>query len=135
MELWELLRADFVINLLTPLIYIVFGIFAVLVLPRKPNAIMGYRTPMACKNQDTWVYAHKHFGKQAIIFGLVYILLSVERIMQVDKEAYSWVIGVIIAGQVISILLPLFSTEIALRREFDKNGLRKSTGQNAAKTP
>ena len=125
MELWEILRTNFAVDALLPLILIVFGIFALMVIPRRPNWIMGYRTPRACKNQDTWVFAHKHFGKQMIIFGLVYVLLSIERVMLVDSGASSGIIGVVIAAQVIAVLLALIPTEIALRKEFDKNGARK----------
>jgi len=125
MELWEILRTNVAVDVMLPLILIVFGIFALAVIPRKPNWIMGYRTPMACKNQDTWVFAHKHFGKQMIIFGLVYVLLSIERIMLVDNGASSGIIGIVIAAQVMAVLLALIPTEIALRKEFDKNGNRR----------
>lgn len=125
MELWDFFSTNFDVDLLLPFILIVFGIFALLVIPRKPNWIMGYRTPMACKNQDTWVFAHKHFGKQMIIFGLVYVLLSVERVMLTDSGASSGVIGIIIAAQVVAVLLALIPTEIALRKEFDKDGIRR----------
>jgi len=125
MELWELLSANFAVDVFLPLILIVFGIFALLVIPRKPNWIMGYRTSMACKNQDTWVFAHKHFGKQMIIFGLVYVLLSVERVMLTNSGASLGVIGILIAVQVVAVLLALIPTEIALRKEFDKDGIRR----------
>jgi len=86
---------------------------------------MGYRTPLACKNQDTWVFAHKHFGKQMIMFGFVYVLLSIERVLLVDNGASSGMIGVVIAAQVLAVLLALIPTEIALRKEFDQNGNRR----------
>jgi len=129
MELWEILSTDFVLNLLLPIIFIVFGIFALLVIPRKPNWIMGYRTSLACKNQDTWVFAHRHFGKQMIIFGLVYVILSVERVLLVYNGASSFAIGIIIVAQVVAALLALIPTEIALRKEFDKDGSRRQKQQ------
>ena len=125
MELWEILRTNIAVDVMLPLILIVFGIFALAVIPRKPNWIMGYRTPMACKNQDTWVFAHKHFGKQMIIFGLVYVLLSIGRVMLMGNGASSKIIGAVVVGQVIAVLLALIPTEIALRKKFDKNGNRK----------
>ena len=125
MELWEILRTNVAVDVMLPLILIVFGIFALAVIPRKPNWIMGYRTPMACKNQDTWVFAHKHFGKQMIIFGLVYAILLIVRAILVENGVSSWIIGVVIAAQVIAVLLALIPTEIALRKEFDKNGNRR----------
>ena len=125
MELWEIVKTYLAMDGLLPIIFIVFGILALMVIPRKPNWIMGYRTSMACKNQDTWVFAHKHFGKQLIIFGLVYVILLIGRVILVDNEASSWIIGVVIAAQVVAALLALIPTEIALRKEFDKNGKRR----------
>jgi len=125
MELWQLLSGNVAVDIVLPLIMIVFGILALAVIPRKPNWIIGYKTPMACKNQDTWVFAHKHFGKQLVIFGLVYAILSIERIMSADSGASSAVIGIIVAAQVVAVLLAFIPTEIALRKNFSKNGERK----------
>ena len=129
MELWEILSTNFsttgAIDLWLPLILIVFGVFSLAVIPRKPNCIMGYRTQRACKNQDTWVFAHKHFGKQMIIFGFVYVLLAIVRVLLTYNEASSWLIYGIIATQVLAVLLALIPTEIALRKKFDKNGERR----------
>ena len=126
MEVWQLLSGnDVVVNVVLPLILIVLAICAQAVIPKKPNWFMGYRTSMACKNQDTWVFAQKHFGKQMIIFGLVYVLLAIERVMLTDSGASSGAIGVIVAAQVIAVLLALIPTEIALRKTFDKNGERR----------
>jgi len=125
MELWEIIRTYLAADGLLPIILIVFGIFVLMVVPRKPNWIMGYRTKMACKNQETWFFAHKHFGKQMIIFGLVYVILLVGRVILLDNEASQWIIGVVISAQVLAVLLALIPTEIALRNEFDKNGSRK----------
>jgi len=125
MEVWRLLSGNVAVDIVLPLILIVFGIFALAVIPRKPNWFMGYRTSRACKNQDTWVFAHKHFGKQMVIFGLVYVVLSIERIMLTDSGASSGVIGIVIAAQTIAVLLALIPTEIALRKNFNQNGERR----------
>jgi len=125
MEFGEILKLSITVDGFFSFIFIVFGIFSLMVIPRKPNWIMGYRTSIALKNQDTWVFAHKHFGKQLITFGLVYIILSIVRTVLMINEASSLIIGVIIAAQVIAVLLALIPTEIALRKTFDKNGQRK----------
>jgi len=128
MELLEILRMYLAIDGFVAIALIVFGLFMLMVIPRKPNRIMGYRTAMACKNQDTWVFAHKHFGKQLIIYGLVYVILLIARTILVSNEASSWVIGLIMSMQVIAVLLALIPTEIALRKEFDKKGARINKG-------
>lgn len=123
--MWEILGTYLAVDVWLAIILIVFGVFALAVIPRKPNWFMGYRTPLACKNQDTWVFAHKHFGKQMIIFGLIYTVLIFARVILLDNDAATWVVGLIIAMQVISVLLAFIPTEPALRKEFDKDGIRR----------
>ena len=123
--MWEILRTYLAVDVWLAIILIVFGAFSLAVIPRKPNWFMGYRTSLACKNQDTWVFAHKHFGKQMIIFGLIYTVLTFVRIILLDNDAATWVVGLIIAAQVVSVLLALIPTEPALRKEFDKDGIRR----------
>jgi len=125
MELWQFFSENAAVDVILPVIFVVFGILSLAVIPRKPNWLMGYRTSLACKNQDTWVFAHKHFGRQMIVFSLVYIILSVERVMLTNNDASSALVGVIIAAQVVAVLLALVPTEIALRKTFHKNGERK----------
>jgi len=130
METWEVSKVIFLSEGFIAIIFIVFGILAYAVIPRKPNWIMGYRTKRALKNQDTWVFAHKHFGKQMIIFGLVYVALLITRFFLFDNDASTWIYWVIVAAQVVSVLLALIPTEIALRKKFDKDGNRKG-GSNS----
>jgi len=125
MELWKILSANAAVDVFLPIILIVFGILALAVIPRRPNWFVGYRTSRACKNQETWVFAHRHFGRQLIIFSLVFVILSIERTLLRSADASSLLIGGIIVAQVVAILLALIPTEIALRKEFDKNGNRK----------
>jgi len=121
MELFGILSSNWAIDIAPPLILIVFGFIALAVVPRKPNRFAGYRTPMSCKNQDTWAFAHKHFGKQMIIGALILLLLSVESHFQTDNGVSVW----ITVARVIVALFIFLPTEIALKRTFDKNGERR----------
>jgi len=120
MELWQSL----VISSAMPLVLIVSGLFTRIGLPKKVNWFVGYRTSMACKNQETWVFAHRHAGKLWIICGFVWLILSIGVAILIDNEAYLW-LGVVAIAQLVTVILSLIPTEIALRKEFDKNGKRR----------
>ena len=107
------------------ILIIICGIFLVAVIPKKPNWIMGYKTPMSVKNQDTWTFASKHSGKRLIIWALVNAILVVAGIIFRENGFSTWVDLVIVAVQLLSLLFVIISTEIALRKNFDKNGKRK----------
>lgn len=65
-----------VMNLLIPLIMIVFGMRFIKKPPEKINYIYGYRTSMSMKNQETWDFAHRYCGKLWLILGWFMIILS-----------------------------------------------------------
>jgi uncharacterized membrane protein len=112
--------------MIIPFVFIVFGLFTRIGLPKKVNWWIGYRTSMACKNQNTWVFAHKHAGKLWIILGFVLLILSVVAWIFTDSEAFEmWPVMVMIV-QVVLVVLALIPTEIALRKKFDKNGERRN---------
>jgi len=125
MEMWEVSTVVFAAEGFVAAICIVFGVFALAVIPRKPNWIMGYKTSMARKNQDTWVFAHKHFGRQVIIFALIYVILLIIRFFPVNNDTSSLIFWIIVAAQVVSVLLAFIPSEIALRKKFDKDGIRR----------
>ena len=124
MELWEV-----ILTIAMPLILLAAGLFTRIGLPKKVNWFMGYRTPMACKNQDTWVFAHKYWGKLMIIFGTIVLVLSIIGVILAGRGVIEPVDGFILgASAIITVILVFISmipTEIALRKEFDKDGIRK----------
>lgn len=42
----------------------------------KMNDFVGYRTPRAMVNEETWLYANKTFGKYSIIAGTINVLFG-----------------------------------------------------------
>ena len=97
--------------------------------PRDINATFGYRTTMSMKNQETWKLAHTVCGRYWYCCGWLLLPLSVVPILFVigrDTETigYTGVITVFI--QLVPMLCALPVTEHALRKKFDKNGMRKS---------
>jgi len=124
MELWEVLLA-----VASPLILLVAGLFTRIGLPKKVNWFVGYRTPMACKNQDTWAFAHKYWGKLIIIFGIIALVLCITGAILDRRGVFGledgYFLGASAVITVIFVILSIIPTEIAIRKEFDKDGIRK----------
>jgi putative membrane protein len=119
-----------VMNLLTPLVMIIYG----RVFEKKPPKIarskfaFGYRTVMSMKNEETWEYAHRFFGKLWFRFGIAVGLISIIVLfffIGKDKDTVGFAGMIICYVQLVAMLLPVIPTELALRRRFDKYGNRK----------
>ena len=84
---------------------------------------------MACKNQDTWAFAHKYWGKLMIIFGIIALVLCIIGVILIERGVFELELGMfagISAGvTVVLVFLSMIPTEITLRKEFDKDGIRK----------
>jgi hypothetical protein len=120
-----------VMNLLTPLVMIIFG----RVFEKKPPKIgmskfaFGYRTIMSMRNAETWEYAHRFFGKLWFRFGIALGVISIIALFFVigkDKDTVGFAGMIICYVQMAVMLIPVIPTEISLRRNFDKNGKRKN---------
>ena len=119
-----------VMNLLTPLVMIIYG----RVFEKKPPKIarskfaFGYRTVMSMRNEETWEYAHRFFGKLWFRLGIAVGLISIIVLfffIGKDKDTVGFAGLIICFVQMAVMLLPVIPTELALRRRFDKNGNRK----------
>lgn len=119
-----------VMNLLTPLVMIIYG----RIFEKKPPKIarskfaFGYRTVMSMRNEETWEYAHRFFGKLWFRFGIAVGLISIIALfffIGKDKDTVGFAGMIICYVQLVAMLLPVIPTELALRRRFDKYGNRK----------
>ncbi|MDR1061715.1 MAG: SdpI family protein [Clostridiales bacterium] len=117
-------------DLLLPLTMIGFGSYFVKSAgPRKINMVFGYRTAMSMKNKDTWSFAHVFCGKRWRRIGWIMLPLSVGAMLPaLGKETgtVGLVGGVVFGVQYIFLIWPVISTEMALKRTFDKQGNRKN---------
>ena len=120
MELWQILTASSII----PIVMVIVGFCFMRGRPKKVNWWAGYRTSMACKNQDTWVFAHRYIGKLWIPLGFVLVILSIGATIFVERSTPTLLVWIPIV-QLAILLITIISTEIALRKEFDKNGERR----------
>jgi len=111
------------------LLLIVFGILALMVIPKKPNWIMGYRTSRSRKNQDTWAFAHRYYGKWMVAFGIILTVLTVVGLMLIEQGTFTLdsghFLGLSALATVVAAIISIIPTEIALKKEFDEDGERK----------
>ena len=115
--------------LMIPLTMIYFGRRFFKSPPKSINATFGYRTTMSMKNQETWKLAHTVCGRFWFRCGRLLLPLSVVPMLLVigrgtETVGYTGVIIVFI--QLVPLLCVIPVTEHALRKKFDKNGMRKS---------
>ena len=118
-----------VMGLLFPVVMILFGMMFMKSAPKRINYIFGYRTDMSMKNRDTWEFAHKYIGKLWFRFGLLLIPITVIPMLFVIGKTENIVgtVGLIVGFiNTIVLIVPIFFTEKALNRTFDKDGKRKA---------
>ena len=115
-------------DLLIPLTMVGFGKLFMTKPPQNINAAFGYRTTMSMKNKDTWDFAHKYCGKLWLKCGSVLLPLSVIPLIFVFNEGTAvigTVGGAVCVAQLVPLAVPIFLTEAALKRTFDRNGFRR----------
>jgi len=116
-------------GLLFPAIMILFGAVFTKTAPKKINHIFGYRTDMSMKNRDTWAFAHKYIGKVWFCLGLLLIPITVIPMLFVigNSENVVATVGLIVSFvNTVTLIVPIFFTEKALNKAFDKDGKRKA---------
>lgn len=118
----------FSMNILIPLIMLIFGGLFSKKAPKKINPWFGYRTNRSMKNIDTWRYAHYYIGK--IWFNLGFLVLVLSSIIMAilynqDKGVIGFYSLLIISVQVILMIIPIYYTEKELAKTFDQEGKRK----------
>lgn len=118
----------FIMVLICPITMIGFGKLFMKYTPTNINNVFGYRTHMSSINGDTWEFAHKYFGRIWYFSGITLLIPSILAFLFVfgkDKDFVENVGMVVQTVQIIVMLATIFPTEAALRKNFDKNGIRK----------
>ena len=114
--------------LLIPSLMIIFGTVFKNSAPKDINYIYGYRTPMSTSSKEAWEFAHKYMGRLWLIFGIIIPIPSVTAMLFViglDKDTVGYTGMAITFAQIVLMIIPIIPTEIALRKNFDKNGNKK----------
>lgn len=115
------------VNLLLSATMIGFGRAFVKTPPKQVNDFFGYRTAMSTKNKDTWVFAHRYFGRIWFVLGIVVAaLVAVVFLILLGKsiDTVGNVGGVTAIVQCVFLVAPILPTERALRKTFDRWGNR-----------
>ena len=116
-----------VVSLFIPIIMVIFGKSFLKAAPKQINGIYGYRTAMSMKNQDTWEFAHKHFGKVWFYAGLILLPLNIIPLLFVMGESKDLIgtVGIVVCLiDTAVMLLSIIPTEKALKKNFDSDGNR-----------
>ncbi len=116
------------IDLLVPIAMMAFGWFMWKHTPKEINGLVGYRSQMSMKNQDTWQFAHAHCGKNWWQVGRIMLLPSL--LIHIPfygkpDDTVGILCIVVITLQSIIMLGYILPTEKALRNTFHPDGTRK----------
>ena len=117
-----------ILALFIPILMVIFGKLFLKNIPKEINPVFGYRTTMPMKNKDTWEFAHKYCGKLWFRSGLVMLPLAVVPLLFMLNKSMSAIgtaVLIIELVQLIPMLVSIFMTEAALKKAFDKNGMRR----------
>lgn len=117
-----------VMVLLTPLAMIIIGLVFKKYAPKQRNFFIGYRTPLSMKNKETWTFAQKHFSKLWLLVGTIILIPSIIPMlffMEEGEGVIGTVGGIIIGIQILILILSIFPTHFALKKNFDSSGKRK----------
>ena len=111
-----------------PLLMIIFGVMFMNQPPEHIGGAFGYRTRRSMINIDTWIFAHRYFGRLWLIIGAALIPATIIAMLPFLGSGEDPIMNaylVITIVHVIAMLLPIGFTECALKRNFDELGRRK----------
>lgn len=115
-----------VMALIMPLTMVMFGLIWGKQPPKTINWAYGYRTTMSMKNRDTWEFAHKYMAGICKYCGIILTAATVILLLAFkDSSLYETILTIVLIAQVSAFLLAIIPVEIALHKNFDKDGKRK----------
>lgn len=116
----------FICCMLVPMTMLGFGFMWKKSPPKNINDLYGYRTTMSMKNVDTWNFAHRYFAKLWIWSGVITLVLSfITLIIFRNSNEFETISIYLMFIQAAFLCVGIIPTEIALRKNFDKNGVRR----------
>lgn len=110
-------------TLLIPAVMLFFGYRWQKQAPVKVNRLYGYRSKRSMSNEKAWFFAHAYFAKLWVKCGwgtgvITFALMITLAFVTLDIAVVGSVGGVIVILQLIPMLIPVFLTEQALKKEF-----------------
>ena len=127
MEFWFFML---ICDLLIPIILMIAGRMMWKHCPQKINMVYGYRTKRSMINMETWKFAHDYCGKLWWKLGFILLVLSV--LIHIpfygSNDDVIGTLGVYISTiQLIVLITSIILVEIALKKTFSKDGVRKDS--------
>ena len=119
---------NIVFTLFIPVLMILCGYLMYKHTPKDINCLVGYRTAMSLKNQETWDFAHNYCGRLWVKVGAGMTIISAlvcgpYFFMSSGKATVIMCIAEVI--QVVFLCWTIVPTERALKDNFDQDGNRK----------
>ena len=121
-DYWALMAVE---ALLIPAIMIILGRKFMNNPPEKMNYAFGYRSERSMRNKNTWDFAHRYIGRLWFCAGVATAVATVAVVLVIlgqSAESISVVMGCVVIIHLIPLLIPVFLTERALKKNFDENG-------------
>lgn len=114
---------------LIPVSMAVFGSMFYKKPPAKINSFFGYRTAMSMKNNQTWAFAHRYCGRIYRFAGFVLIAVTFAAMLfalgKNNQAAGNFGLTLLVV-QMAALIIPIFFTESALRKNFYSDGTPKN---------
>jgi uncharacterized membrane protein len=111
-----------VMNFIIPSVLFSFGLRFKRHAPKKINTYYGYRTERSMKNEETWIFAHRYFGKLWYRFSIILYILTIIWMLLLRDET---VITITLYGFLLTTIqlgfmtYPILLTEKKLKETFD----------------
>lgn len=108
-------------SLIVGIFFIIFGFSLIKYPPESKNSVMGYKTTLSMKNQDTWNVSQKHSGVIAIILGVINAIFGIWSFIQpmvLNKDSMQLLL-------LISAIVIFLIEEIHLLKLFHMDGSRR----------
>ena len=118
-----------IMNFILPITFLIFGIIYSNCPPKKISRYSGYRSSMSMKNNKTWAFAHKAFGRILLGLGVFFLLCALATTLLVVFDCRMAMILTIstieVFVQIGSCIISCVLVEKSLKREFDENGIHR----------
>lgn len=120
----------FFTDMLIPATFLGVGRYYTHHTPRRDSAF-GYRTPLSSKSDEANAFACQYIGRLWWKIGLAslpvtIVVFIVLLVLQLDQDTTGWVGGGLVILECIVMLITILPTEIALHKNFNKDGTPRS---------
>lgn len=96
--------------------------------PKNINSMIGYGTSRSMINMDTWIFAHDYCGKLWWKIGWITLVPSIFvhiPFYGASDDSIGFIGVVLVTIQTIILIGSIFPTEIALKKTYTDEGIRR----------